>query len=294
MPGTKPACQDVRVTPTFVLVPGAFSNSFGFAPLQRELALRGYRSLAVDLPGRGYGARIPAAYQAPQDPAALATAPSGLTGATLAAHVEHVIGLVRRVAEHGPVILVGHSAGGQVLTGVGNAVPELIARLVYISAWCCADRTAMEYGQEPENATSEIPATFAAAAANPADLGAIRMNWRTGDQAVLAALKSALLADGTDDELLGYLNTLEPDEAMFAPSDEEKIKPESWGRIPHSYVRLVNDRSMPPALQDRLIADADKLTPDNPFDTQSIESSHAGFLVHPGQTADILAGLATG
>ncbi|NED79175.1 alpha/beta hydrolase, partial [Streptomyces sp. SID11233] len=39
--------------PTFVLVHGAFANSFSFAPLQRELALRGQRSLAVDLPGHG-------------------------------------------------------------------------------------------------------------------------------------------------------------------------------------------------------------------------------------------------
>jgi hypothetical protein len=46
------------------------------------------------------------------------------------------------------------------------------------------------------------------------------------------------------------------------------------------------------APQDRLIADADKLTSDNPFDTHSIESSHAGFLVRPGQAAEILAGLA--
>ncbi|HJP80068.1 MAG TPA: alpha/beta hydrolase [Pseudonocardiaceae bacterium] len=280
------------MTPTFVLVPGAFSNSFGFAPLQRELALRGYRGLAVDLPGRGYAARIPLAYQAPQDLAALAGTPSGLTGANRAANVEHVIGVVRRVAEHGPVILVGHSAAGVILTGVANAVPELLGRLVYISAWCCADKTAMEYVQGPENAASEIPATFAAAAANPAELGAIRMNYRTADPAALAALKSALLADGTDDELLGYLNTLEPDEAMLAPSDEEKIRPQVWGRVPHSYIRLVDDRSLPLAMQDRLIADADKLTPDNPFDIHSIESSHAGFLVHPDQTADILAGLA--
>ena len=280
--------------PTFVLVPGAFSSSFGWAPLQRELALRGLRSLAVDLPGRGYGARVPLAYQAPQDPAALATAPSGLAGASLAANVEHVIGLVRRVAEHGPVIVVGHSAGGQIVTGVGNAVPDLVSRLVYISAWCCADKTAAEYVREPENAASELAATFVASAANPAELGVIRMNYRTADAAALAALKTALLADGTDDELLGYLATLEPDEPLFPPSAAEKIKAEAWGRVAHSYLRLLDDRSMPVALQDRLIADADKLTPDNPFDVHSIASSHAGFLVHPGQAADVLAGLTAG
>ena len=35
------------MSPTFVLVHGAFSTSFSFAPLQAELALRGLRSLAV-------------------------------------------------------------------------------------------------------------------------------------------------------------------------------------------------------------------------------------------------------
>lgn len=38
--------------PTFVLVHGAFSNSFAFAPLQAELGLLGHRSVAVDQPRR--------------------------------------------------------------------------------------------------------------------------------------------------------------------------------------------------------------------------------------------------
>lgn len=92
----------IEVGPTFVLVPGSFSNSLGMAPLQRELALRGLRSLAVDLPGHGYGARVPLACQAPQDLAALATAPSGMAGASRTARVEHVVDLVRRVAGYGP------------------------------------------------------------------------------------------------------------------------------------------------------------------------------------------------
>lgn len=50
-------------SPTFVLIPGSNSNSFGWAPLQRELALLGHRSLAVDLPGHGFDAALPAAYQ---------------------------------------------------------------------------------------------------------------------------------------------------------------------------------------------------------------------------------------
>lgn len=65
----------MRNQPTFILVHGAFANSFSLAPLQAELALLGHRSVAVDLPGHGFGATFPASYQAPQDLSALAGEP---------------------------------------------------------------------------------------------------------------------------------------------------------------------------------------------------------------------------
>jgi pimeloyl-ACP methyl ester carboxylesterase len=39
--------------PTFVLVHGSGTSSFMRAPVQHELALRGHRGYAVDLPGHG-------------------------------------------------------------------------------------------------------------------------------------------------------------------------------------------------------------------------------------------------
>jgi pimeloyl-ACP methyl ester carboxylesterase len=281
--------EDVEVIPTYVFVHGSNSNSFTWAPLQRELALRGHCTLAVDLPGHGFAATFPAAYQAPQDLAALATAPSGQAGVTHAECVEHVVEVVRRAALNGPVILVGHSRGGLTLTGVGNAVPDLINRIVYISAWCCVDLTVADYMAAPENATSALAATAGVVVANPAELGALRMNWRTADPELLAALKTATFEDGTDDEFHAYLNTLEPDESLDAGTT--RADADTWGRIPRTYLRLTNDRSMPIALQDRFISEADALTPDNPFDVHSIDSSHVRFLVHPQEAAAILAGL---
>ena len=47
---------------------------------------------------------------------------------------------VRTVAEFGPtVILYGGSMGGATLNRVGNAVPHLIDRIVYDTAFCCVD-----------------------------------------------------------------------------------------------------------------------------------------------------------
>jgi pimeloyl-ACP methyl ester carboxylesterase len=209
-----------------------------------------------------------------------------MTGITLVDNVAHVVGIVRRLA--GPVVLVGHSRGGFTIGGVGAAIPELLDRLVYVSAWCCTGPL-RSYTESPENSTSEANALGAALlVADPAQIGAVRLNWRAADPTLA---RSALLADGTETELLAFLNTLEPDEAgSLGPGTQ--LDAATWGRIAHTYIRLTQDRSIPLALQDKFIRDADALTPDNRFDVHSIESSHVGFMFRPREIAAILAGMA--
>ncbi len=280
------------MTPTFALIHGANGNSFTFAPLQRELALLGYRSLAVDLPGHGFEATFPAAYQAPQDAAAFAAAPAGIAATTLADCVEHVAGVLRRAKEHGPVVALAHSRGGLTLTALANAHPELVDRMVYMSAWCCVERTIGEYMERPEYASSALGETGGVLAANPLELGAIRMNWRTADPALLAALKRSMLEEGTDDEVLAFLSTLQPDDSLDAGGPEDVAQAGTWGRVPRTYIRLTRDLSMPLALQDLFIAEADALTPDNRFDVRSLDAAHVEPLIRPEGLAAVLASLA--
>ncbi|MEU1623972.1 alpha/beta fold hydrolase [Streptomyces sp. NPDC020096] len=275
--------------PTFVLVHGSGSSSFMWAPIQRELALLGHRSLAVDLPGHGFDAQYPVGYQAPQDLDAWAVEPSTLAKVTLQDNVDVVVDAVRRVAGHGPVVLVGASLGGTTITRVGNTVPDLVDRLVYISAWSCVQRSnPVEYMQEPEFAANLLGPLYALNVGDPAELGVGRANYRTADPALLAALKAAVMADGTGEQFRAFLNILQPDESLSVMTGDARGHAATWGTIARTYIRLTGDRSLPVAMQDRLIAEADALTPDNPYDVHSLDTSHAGFLLRPTEVAGIL------
>ncbi|MGW6310365.1 alpha/beta fold hydrolase [Streptomyces niveus] len=278
--------------PTFVLVHGAFANSFSFAPLQAELGLLGHRSVAVDLPGHGFAATYPRAYQAPQDLAALADAPGAIKGVTLADNVAHLIGILERAKRNGPVVLVSHSRGGLTATVVANQRPDLIDRIVYVSAWCPVDLDVNAYYAEPEMATVDATGLASAMVGNPAELGLLRCNFRTADPTILAAFKAAFLADGTDDDFMVFLNTFQPDENLDAGTPDDRARADTWGRIPKSYIRLTEDTSVPLAMQDRMIREGDALTPDNPFDVRTLTSSHLNWLVDPAPAAQVLAELA--
>ncbi|MER7673973.1 alpha/beta fold hydrolase [Kitasatospora sp. NPDC096128] len=278
--------------PTFVLVHGAFANSFSFAPLQAELGLLGHRSVAVDLPGHGFAATYPRAYQAPQDLAELATAPGDIKGVTLADNAEHLITILERAKRNGPVILLSHSRGGLTATVAANRRPDLIDRLVYVSSWCPVDLPVGAYYAEPEMASVDPTALASALVGNPAELGLLRSNFRTADPAALAAFKAALFADGTDEEFLVLLNTFQPDENLDAGTDQDRARPDTWGRVPRTYVRLTEDASVPPAMQDRMIREGDALTPDNPYDVRTLAGSHLKWLAAPQPAARLLAEIA--
>ncbi|RKT52815.1 alpha/beta hydrolase [Saccharothrix australiensis] len=279
-----------RRAPTFVLVHGANGNAGSFAPLVAGLATAGHRALAVDLPGHGPAGHFPPSYQAPQDLAALAAAPSPLAGLRLADNVDHVTRVVRRVAEHGPVVLVGHSMGGATITRVGNRVPHLIERLVYFTAFCCVRlRSVLEcFTATPEGPTSLL--TAIPGMTDPARTGVARTNWRSADRGFIAAAKAALADDWDDAAFLTALNGMEPDEAWAVTTDDARGEPATWGRIPRTYVRCTRDRAIPPGLQDRMIAEADRATPRNRFDVRTLHAPHLGPQ-DPRSLVRLLAGL---
>ncbi|MFH8472908.1 alpha/beta hydrolase [Streptomyces sp. NPDC018000] len=283
--------------PTFVFVHGGSSNSRAWGPLQNELALLGHRSYAVDLPGHGDRADSPAAYyRQPQDIVALAAASSPMRGVTLRDNVEHVVDAVRRLAEHGPVVLVGNSFGGLTVSAVANAVPDLLDRVVYLSALCLSAPAMLTESTESWDVVDDNLLDAAAARITVPDVpdpAVTRLNWRSAhaDPALFAQLKSAVMADATDNQFRVLLDSMDPDENYSVLEPGAVVQADGWGRVPHTYVRLSEDRSITPAVQDYMIRKADELTPDNPFEVHTLATSHVGYFSRPQLFADLLTGL---
>lgn len=280
--------------PTFVFVHGGSSNARAWGPLQNELALLGHRSYAVDLPGHGDRAGSPAAYyRQPQDAMALAAAPSPMRGITLRDNVRHVVDALPRLAEWGPIVLVGNSLGGLTISAVANAAPELLDRVVYLSALCLSDPAMLT---EPWNVVDDnllAAATARIAVPDVRDPGVVRLNWRSAhdDPALFAELKAAIMADSTDHQFRLLLDSLDPDENYSVLEPAALVRADGWGRVPHTYVRLSADRSTTPAVQDYMIRKADALTPHNPFDVHTLDTSHVGYFSRPQLFAELLTSL---
>jgi pimeloyl-ACP methyl ester carboxylesterase len=259
---------------TYVLVHGAFANASHWGPVSRALALHGHRVVAVDLPGHGLDAR-----------------PTGMAGLSTADDVAAVVAVVRAAREHGPVVLVGHSRGGMTITAVANAVPELLDHVVYVSAWCCVDAGPSAYAAVAPSALDVLAPTLLLA--DPREAGELHVDLHTTDPAALDALQDALLADGSRAELLAVLAAMDVREALAIDEESVRVDPARWGALPHTYVRLSQDRALMPALQDRFVAEADDALA-HPFTVVDVPTSHVGIQLWPSRLVALLTGLAGG
>src|SRR3954465_6094319 len=105
---------------TFLLVHGAWHSGRCWDRVVPRLESAGHRALAPSLTGYGDQAH-------PLSPE---------VGLGTPAHAGAARGgdVVRLREDERDVVLVGHSYAGMVISGVANAVPERIARLVFLDA----------------------------------------------------------------------------------------------------------------------------------------------------------------
>lgn len=287
---TGPAAAADPDAKIFVLVHGGAHGAWAFERVTSRLVKEGHHVAAQDLPGHGLNARLPRSYVArPLDPKEFATEPSPLAHVTLRDYCEQVTATIRRLAELMPrrrIVLLGHSMAGLVLNQVGETVPELIDRLVYLSAWMIADGTSFgDYMAAPEFSTGLIPTVLLA---DPAVAGALRMDFRSADPDYRARVKAAFGADVDDHDWDAVTHLLTPDTPIGPLAERVTTTPDRWGRIPRTYIGCTDDRAVPPAAQRRFIAEADKHTPDNPTDVRELPTGHSPFVSQPERLAELL------
>ncbi|WP_210577094.1 alpha/beta fold hydrolase [Streptomyces sp. GESEQ-4] len=276
---------------TYVLVHGTHSAGVFWTAIGRELALRGHRVVTVDQPLHGAEKFIPKAYQT-QDFNALATEPSPVAALTLDDFERRVTGVVRRAARlGGPVVLVGHSMGGLSVSRVANAVPELLAHICYMAAFCPSRSmpSLNDCAGSPEGQFAISP--LEQIVGDPGKLGVLRLNWRTSSSRDLAVFKEMTCAEYTDAEFLRVLEGLQADESMTAYAGRAVGRAETWGRIPRTYLRFGKDRTVATELQDRMIAEADELTPHNRFMVHNFPGTGHMGPSDPTRVTDLLHGL---
>jgi pimeloyl-ACP methyl ester carboxylesterase len=101
---------------TFVLVPGACHGGWWFGPLAEDLRRAGHRAHALTLTGLGERRHLLSA------------------GVNLDTHIADVLAALE-YEQIDDAVLVGHSYGGMVISGVADRAPERVDSLVYVDAF---------------------------------------------------------------------------------------------------------------------------------------------------------------
>jgi pimeloyl-ACP methyl ester carboxylesterase len=269
----------------FVFVHGAWHGSGQWAPTQRALVALGAVSVAVDLPGHGFDAPLPTGYLRLGQPGLL-TEKSQLATVTMDDCAEAVLDTLRQVRRHRSVVLVAHSAGGGPASLAAELAPELVDRIVYLSAFVPAGRPRFfDYLSSPENATAMgqgLPL------GDPEALGAVRINPLSQDPAYVEELWQTHYHDTPQDRFGRWRCALSPDLPLAIPATPVTVTAARWGRISRTFLRCAEDRALPPAVQDLMIAEADHAVPSNPFTVHTLPGSHSPFAARPRELAEAL------
>ncbi|MFC5823743.1 alpha/beta fold hydrolase [Nonomuraea insulae] len=277
---------DSSLTSTvFVFVHGAWHSSAQWAETQRVLAGLGAAGVAVDLPGHGFDAPLPTGYLLPGQPGLL-TEKSQLAAVTMDDCAETIVDTLRRVRRYRTVVLVAHSAGGGPASLAAERAPELVDRIVYVSAFVPGGRPRFfDYLGSPENAAA------LGQGLNLGDaeaLGVVRINPLSTDPDYVEELRQAHYHDTPLDRFDRWRSLLSPDLPLAIPATPVTLTAAKWGRIPRTFLRCAHDQGLPPAVQDLMIAEADEAFDGNPFTVRTLPASHSPFAAHPRELAAAL------
>jgi pimeloyl-ACP methyl ester carboxylesterase len=226
---------------TFVLVHGSFHGGWCWDHVVARLTAAGHRVLAPDLPGRGSDAR----------------APASLALADYTTHIAEVV-----AAQPEPVVLVGHSMGGVIITTVAERVPERLERLVYVCAFLPANgQSLLDLAQSDDQSVL---------------LGHLVIEEDKGLHHVRpGGARASFYHDCSDADVEPAMKRLVP-EPLAVVATPVATSPARFGRVPRSYIECTDDRALGPSLQRRMHGA-------QPCRVAQLASSHSPFFSRPDE-----------
>jgi pimeloyl-ACP methyl ester carboxylesterase len=244
-------------TRTMVLVHGAWQGSWSWDAWLPILSERGWRAVALDLPGNGWQ---------PDDP----TRPADVS---LDLYADHVCAVVKELGT--PVVLVGHSGGGLTASQVADRIPDAISAVVYLAGMMLPHRRTF----------AELVAQFHAQHPH-ADMRGItpHLRWSSDGMASSvppAAAESIFLHDCDAATALAAARKLRP-QAEGGRNVAVHLQTGVYGPLPRIYVEALQDKSIALPLQ-RLMQ---SLSPGAL--RLSMDCGHVPQLVQAKQLADLL------
>ncbi len=271
---------------SIVLIHGAWHSATHWAAAQRSLARRGLSSTALDLPGHGVDAPTPSGYLLDGQPG-LAGERSAVADVTVQDGADVILTRATELRARGRrVVVVAHSAGGGPASLAAEQAPDVFDRLVYLSAFIPAGRPRFtDYINDPRNScAAAIPMV-----GDPTQIGANRINPLSQDLTAVDAIRHAFYNDLPANASDTWRQFLHPDEPFSSLNAPVTLSAQRWGRVPRTYIRLTDDRALPPVTQDLMRVEADEMSPDTTAAVHDLPGGHSPFLTRPDELAALLA-----
>jgi len=225
-------------TPTIVLVHGAFADGSGFLPIAQRLLADGYPVVAAPNPLRG-----------------------------LSSDAVQVRALLDSI--EGPIVLVGHSYGGAVISTAATGHPGVKA-LVYLAAFV------PEQGESAQSLVEKFPGSTVGESVKPVPLPGGQVDLYIDPR----VFHQNFAADVSPEEATLFAITQRP--ATGAALGEPAAGPQAWQTIPSYNLISGADRIIPPAAQE-FMAQRSGAT------AQVVEdASHLVFVSRPGATVALI------
>ena len=247
---TQPGCtnNDALDGKSIVLVHGAWMGAWAWDGVTADLEARGAIVTAVELPGHG----------ADMTP---------LASISLRGYIDVVEAAIDAAPK--PVMLVGHSLGGIVVTQAADERAAELDRLVYLTAFVPKDGDSL-LSLSMQDPDSELGTTLSIEMAQ--GIAAVETDKIT--DVFCADCGAAAAAD---------LDTHYRDEPLAPFVQPAQLTVGGWIRVPKFYLYAADDHAISPVNQQLMTAGIDWRA------TASLPTSHSPFLSVPSTVTDQLA-----